>query len=158
MKQIKKRKNHLKEEKEFYEVVESWKKFEKMISDKKIKKMRNDDRKILMEYFNDENNKVLLLKIFTKESYEFFKNQNGENKNIDKNKLNEILNYYKQFHFDSKKEDIKLIENYVRNGVGNINYNSYLKDLEIASKMKDRFNIINFVFDYKNEGKEKNKY
>ena len=154
----KKGKNPLKNEKEFNEVVVSWKKIEKMISDKKIKKMRNDDKKILIEYFNDENNQELLLRIFTKESYEFFKNQKGENrnKNIDINKLNEILNYYKQFHFDSKKEDIKLIENY-KNGIGNINYNSYIKDLEIAGKMNDRFNIIDFIFKSRNKGKNNSK-
>ena len=37
--------------------------------------MRIDDKSLFIEYFNDENNKESLLKIFPKDSYEFMKNQ-----------------------------------------------------------------------------------
>ena len=65
-----------KTEKKFNKVVNSWEKFEKMINDKKIKKMRIDDKDNLIEYFNDENNKESLLKIFNEDSYKFFHFEN----------------------------------------------------------------------------------
>ena len=146
-------------ETEFNKVVYDWNLIEKMINDKKVKKMQINNKKILAEYFLDENNKESLLKIFNEDSYEFFKmisqnlvnekkERNKENidENIDENKLNElkeILNYYKNYLFESKIEDIKIIEEIIKNRNGN--YKEYIqKDLENARKMNDRLNIINF--------------
>ena len=146
-------------ETEYNQVVKSWETLEKMIYDKKIKKMKSEIKKILIEYFKDENNKKSLLKIFNEDSYEFFKNQKFEDKgkkeNIDENKikeLKEILNYYNNYLFESKKEDIKKIEEIIKNKKGN--YEEYIqKDLENARKMNDRFNIINFIFNSRNINK-----
>ena len=142
-------------ETEFNKVVYDWNLIEKMINDKRVKKMQIKNKKILAEYFLDENNKESLLKIFNEDSYEFFKmfSQNLVNKekernkeNIDENKLNElkeILNYYKNYLFESKIEDIKIIEEIIKNRNGN--YKEYIqKDLENARKMNERLNIINF--------------
>ena len=151
-------------ETEFNKVVYDWNLIEKMINDKKVKKMQINNKKILAEYFLDENNKESLLKIFNEDSYEFFKmisqnlvnekkERNKENidENIDENKLNElkeILNYYKNYLFESKIEDIKIIEEIIKNRNGN--YKEYIqKDLENARKMNDRLNIINFFFNSK---------
>ena len=79
----------LKDEK-FYNKVEfekilntfEWENLEKMIKDKKIKNMRKDLKNALIHYFNDINNKEILLQIFDKDVIEFFiqktkeKNQN----------------------------------------------------------------------------------
>jgi hypothetical protein len=43
-----------------------------MIQDKKIKKMRKDDKLLLSKYFINNNNKDSLLKIFGRDSYDFF--------------------------------------------------------------------------------------
>ena len=81
------------------------------------------------------------------------KERNKENidENIDENKLNElkeILNYYKNYLFESKIEDIKIIEEIIKNRNGT--YKEYIqKDLENARKMNDRLNIINFFFNSK---------
>ena len=66
-------------------------------------------------------------------------------------KLNDILLYYKQFLFESKKEDINLIENIIKYKKGF--YKKYLKDYEISVKMNIRFSIIKFLLD-KNKNDE----
>ena len=72
--------------------------YECMIKDKKIKKIAKIDKKILFEFFSDENNKDLLLKIFNQESYEYFLKENMNNK-INKKKDNRInLKINKIFH------------------------------------------------------------
>ena len=59
---------------------------------------------------------------------------------IKKKKLKEILDYYKKFLFESKKEDVKIIENLVFNNKEG--FDEYLKDYNIAKKMNLRFPII----------------
>ena len=59
--------------------------------------------------------------------------------------LNEVLNYYKRYFFESKSEDIKLIEDYIKDGKGELKPN-YLNDIDIAKAMNDRYQIINFIF------------
>ena len=66
-------------------------------------------------------------------------------------KLKNILLYYKQFLFESKKEDIYLIENIIKYKKGF--YKKYLKDYEISVKMNIRFSIIKFLLD-KNKNDE----
>ena len=141
-------------------IVNSWDKFEIMIKDKKLKKMRKDDKMILGKFFGDANNKELLIKIFGEDCYEYFIKEsvdviNTENKrNIDINALKEILKYYQTFLFESKSKDINLIENAIKTGGIGINYEQYLKDLEIAKKMNIKFPLINYLFNIQNdEGK-----
>ena len=76
-------------------------------------------------------------------------------------KLNSILDYYKNYLFESKKDDIILIQDSINKKKIN-NIDKYLKDYEIAQKMNERFSIINFFFKQNNENnkseKEFNKY
>ena len=138
-------------------IVCSWDKFEKMIKDKKLKKMRKDDKMLLGKFFEDANNKDLLIKIFGEECYENFKKESAENintenkRNIDINALKEILKYYQTFLFESKFKEINLIENATKNGRIDTNYEQYLKDLEIAKKMNKQFPLINYLFNLQNE-------
>ena len=138
-------------------IVSSWDKFEKMIKDKKLKKMRKDDKMILGKFFEDVNNKDLLIKIFGEDCYENFKKEsveiiNTENKrNIDINALKEILKYYQTFLFESKSKEINLIENAIKNGGIDANYEQHLKDLEIAKKRNIQFPLINYLFNLQNE-------
>ena len=43
-----------------------------------------------------------------------------------------ILAYYKEYLFESKKNEINLIQNYIDNKIGN--YICYMKDINIAKK------------------------
>ena len=146
-----------KTEEKIQSIVISWEKFEKMIKDKKLKKMRKDDKMILGKFFGDPNNKDLLIKIFGEDCYENFIKEsvdviNTENKrNIDINALKEILKYYQTFLFESKSNDINLIENAIKTGGIEVNYELYLKDLEIAKKLNIKFPLINYLFNVQNE-------
>ena len=103
------------------------------------------------------------MKIFNEDSYEFFKKESldyinkNKKENIDKinlddkRKLEEINNYYKRYYFESKKNDINLIENYTQNNIRHINYELYLKDLDEAKKMNERYNIINYLLNTKDK-------
>ena len=102
--------------------IDSWKNIEQQIKDKKFKKMKKDFKTKMCEYFSDENNKELLIKIFNKDIYDYFIKEN-----IPINDLKEILNYYQNFLFESKKDEIKRIEDIIKNN--NVDYNKYLNDI-----------------------------
>ena len=57
----------------------------------------------------------------------------------------EVLNYYKNYYFETKKEDIKILDKIIKNKkiFGNKNY---LEDLNIAKKMNEKFPVINYLF------------
>jgi hypothetical protein len=147
-------------EEEFNKISQGWKDIEEMINKKQIKKMRKDDKKILFKYFNDEKNKDLLLKVFSQDSYEFFKKQGNENPIKNNLDIIEVLNYYRNYLFESKKKDIELIENALENGNRELNLEEYLKDLDIAKKMNNRYFIINQIYNskYKDIDKKENKF
>ena len=169
-------KNIEKNETEINKIYQNWIGLEKQIKDQKTKKMPNNYKLLLGIYFNDENNKKLLLKIFKENEYEKFKKESNEKKkkkifekdNIEEiekykekendeniNKLKELLNYYKNYKFSSKKDDILKIEKTIENeGVGKID-EQYLKDFEDAKKMNDRINVIEYIFKEDNKNIEK---
>ena len=99
--------------------------------------------------------KKIKKKIKKKDKKEDKKEEKIEDKkeNIPIDDLNEILNYYKNFLFDSKKEEIENIENIIKNNNGN--YNDYLNDLEEAKKMNQKYEIINKIFELKNKDNKK---
>ena len=142
-------KNKEKTEDEFANAIKELNLFEKVINDKRTKKLRKDYKKILFEYFNDINNKEYILKIFNKESIESFINEMELVK-----KLNEILLYYKNYFFESKKEDIASINQEIIDLKGNINYDKYLADYDTAKEMNERYDIIKFIADSKNKDNE----
>ena len=90
--------------------------YQKYIRDKKIKKLKIDVKDTLSYFFFDNNNEEICLKIFNKDEIDFFKEYFIKNrfKKL-KEKLKEKLNYYRQYLFDSKKEDILSIEEYYKN-------------------------------------------
>ena len=77
-------------EKEVSECAKIWEGLEKAIKDKKIKNIKKNYMEILKKYFNDSNNKDLLISIFTEEIYEYFINEIKE-KNSEKNEEENIL-------------------------------------------------------------------
>ena len=77
----------------------------------------------------------IILKLIDSEYYQH---------NYYKQQLTDILLYYKQFLFETKKDDIKLIENFI-NDKQYKKIDNYLKDYEIAKKMNYRFPIIKYL-------------
>ena len=71
------------------------------------------------------------------------------NKYVNIYKLKEIKNYFENYLFESKKEDINKI-NQILNNNNIIKYDNYLAYYEIAKKLNDRLPIINYL--YKNNG------
>ena len=143
---------------EFEEVSYTYKQLEKMIQEKKVKKMRKDDKLLLSKYFIDENNKDSLLRIFGQDSYNFFLRESIElikkekNAKEKENKLMMILKYYKTFFFESKKDDINKIENAI-NKKGDLEFKISESDLQKAQILNERIPLINYIYKNKNENK-----
>ena len=137
--------------------VKSWNQFERAISEKKIKKLRKEDKLMLLEYFKDERNKEKILKIFNEDAYKYFIEEvsklEKKNENIDYSKLEEVLKYYKDFLFKSKKIEINNINEIIKNNKGN--FEEYLNDLDTAKKMNERFGIIKYIYDLRFKDEEK---
>ena len=132
-------------EKELKKSADSFKNIEKIIKDKKLNKINIRSVKILYEYFKNPEKTKQVMELFTKDEYDLF---------IKFNKLKEILQYYKSYLFESKKNEIKLIDNIIKDISHNINEDvtMYLRDLELAEKMNQRYQLIQII--YKAENKE----
>ena len=82
----------------------------------------------LKNYFRE--NKEYVIAIFNEEIYKNFMGDE-DNKNIKKiseeniAKLNEVLNYYKNYLFESKKDDINLIGKIIQNNEENYEQYEY---------------------------------
>ena len=152
------------------EVIENWNEIEKMIKEGKFRKLR--EKKNLKEFFKKEENKENLLKIFDEAQFNNFLNEQKTNitnnkkkeeeiKPVEKlsvetiNNLEIILNYYKNYYFETKKEDINLLEQNIKLGE-KFEYEKYLNELEDAKKRNERYPIIKFICEKNNKGKEIN--
>ena len=130
-----------------------WKGVEKCIHDKKVTKIRFRNK--IFTIFNEPKNKEYLLQIFNNEEIDFFIDR------VNKiNDLTEIYTYYKNYCFESKKNDISKINDFLRNNTDLIEINKYIKDLNLAKKMNIKFPLIKYIFNYdekngKDEGKLK---
>ncbi len=69
------------------------------------------------------------------------------------NKLLEVLDYYQYYFFESKKNEIHIIEDIINNNKNN--FENYLINYDLAKKMNDRILIIDYIYDYVNNKKEK---
>ena len=87
---------------EMKKFLKKWENIEKMINQKKIKKMVKSYKIALINYFNEEKNKKTLLKIFDENKINYFVN---ENKNfLD---INRCKNVNKQFNAKIKNKETK---------------------------------------------------
>ena len=68
----------------------------------------------------------------------------------------EVFNYYKNYFFESKIEDIKILEKIIKNKKI-ISDKNYLEDLDIAKKMNEKFPVIEYLFNIgiKNDNSQK---
>ena len=71
--------------------IKNWKIIEKLIKDKKTKKMRKGPKEFLLNYFNDINNRENLYKIFEKEIIDSFIKENKTNIHKNKGQENNII-------------------------------------------------------------------
>ena len=80
-------------EEELNACINMWNNLEKLINDRKVKKIKKDIKLYLLNYFNDKNNKNILLKIFTEDICEYFIQENSHLLNNINNKeiKNEII-------------------------------------------------------------------
>ena len=137
--------------------IHAWETYEKMINNKRFSKIHSNVKESLFEYFNDEENKERLLKIFKPDVYEFFKDKKNHQKKEKKklsedvlNNLKSVLTNYKNYLFETKKDEIMLLEKAINNGE-EFEYNKYLDNLETIKKENDRFPIIEFLFNKDNK-------
>jgi hypothetical protein len=161
-------KNAEKNEENLNKFITTWEACEKQIKDKRLKKMRKEHKNLIFKYFNMENKKDILLKIFDQDKIDFiitesqaYKKENKANQiqkeipkeikkeNISNDKLKEVLKFYKNFLFDSKLIDISIMENAINNGEDENNYKEYLNQWEFAKKRNDRYDIIKYIINYK---------
>ena len=150
------KKNMDKTQIKFEEIAKTYKRLERLIQNKKFEEIRGVDKLYLSKYFVDNNNKDLLLKLFGQDSYDFFLKENikfnEKEKNDKRNKLKEILEYYKTFFFDSKKKDIISIE-YAISEKGDLDYKKYEPDFEKAKMLNERIPLINYLYKIKDGNK-----
>ena len=111
--------------------------------------MPQDIKKKLYDYFNNEENKDILMKIFEKDILENCKKELEHQINKKKitkeeiEKLTIVLNYYKNYLFESKKEDIIIIEKAIKKK--NVDYEKFLNDLDISKAMNEKYPIIEYL-------------
>ena len=118
-------------------IIKFWKVHEDFIHDKKSNISKLKFRKEIFNYFTDEKNKTDILRIFRKDEIDFYiKNY------FSKMNLETIKTYYKNFYFESKKEEIELLSQ----NKENIDVERYMKDLELAKKMNYFYTFFSKIF------------
>ena len=116
----------------------------------KILKEKSDEIKSFVFDNNKYNNNLnkkrkYLLKTIIDSEYYYVKYLNYK---IEQLKI--VQKYYKQFLFESKKDNIDEIEEYIKTRIKNEELEeNYLKDIEIAIFYSDRFEIINYFYNIK---------
>ena len=131
--------NKYKTEKEINEKLKEWENISKKLEEKKFD--IDDEIKIrLIQFFNKENNKEKFRELLSEESFKFLKEQKEEI-------IKEIVNYYKIFFPETKKELIESIEN------GNIN-DEILEEYSFVKEMNLRKP---FIFSLLDEEKQNDK-
>ena len=73
---------------------------------------------------------------------------------LDLLQLKVVLEYYKEYCFESKKKVIEIIENIIKDNKGE--YKKYLTEYKFAKKMNERLPIINYYFTMEKNIKKEN--
>ena len=66
-------------------------------------------------------------------------------------KLKDILLHYKKYDCKNKKNDIKLIEEFLNSFNDDFDYEKYLRDFERIKRIKDREPVMNYLFGKQND-------
>ena len=95
--------------------INTWFQIEKSINGKNYKKIKKSNKEYLSEYFNDKNNRKILLNIFNEDIIDYFIKQNikKENKNNNNNNINNDNNPEKNGNPENNNNtnNIKIINN-----------------------------------------------
>ena len=108
----------------------------------------NGDKLSSFPLLNNEVQKRLnyVIKFFCDSKYyyrEYMTKRNG--------KLKDILLYYKKYDYEAKKNDIKLIEEFLNSFNDEFDYEKYLRDFERIKRIKDREPVMNYLFGKQND-------
>ena len=101
---------NLKNENDINECIQKWEELEKNINNKKYKIMKKDDKEIMKNYFNNIKNKDILHKIFTKNIYDYFINENENNQKNNNIKNIEVINDENNLHQEKSNNLISEIK------------------------------------------------
>ena len=127
------------------EKFRSWDNLEEMIKEKKIENMQKSDKEKLFTYCND-NNKELFVKIFNEDIYAYILKEKAIN---NMNKIKEILTYYKYYFPESKKNEIREIEEII---VNNLDIpEKYLNDHDKSKQMNIMTPFITYLLEQENK-------
>ena len=77
--------------------------------------------------------KVYIIRMMLDSDYYYYK--------VKLEQLQEVLIYLQNFKFETRKQDIVMIEEIIKNN--KMEFVNYLKDYEVSKKMNQRKNIIN---------------
>ena len=121
---------------------------------KNIIKIINEKLDVLVSFVYDNNDIKTRMEFLLKEMLdsEYYYKKYKEHKKIEKKnnvKLKSILNYYKNFLFESKADDIIVLQDDLENEKEMPDI--YLEDLENAEKYNELFPIINYFYNIKDE-------
>ena len=107
---------------------------------------------LFLNFNNDKSNMKEKIEYILKKiiDSEYYYNKYLGQKDLDQkyNDVKIVLNYYKNFLFESKKDIIISFENAIKDGT-EMN-EDYFKDLEEAKRYNDRFSIINYIYNITN--------
>jgi len=133
-------------EEETNKAVESWKTSEQILKDKKIRKMRSDYKKKLINFWKNKNNKEILIKIFNEDIYNYFIEKNKIC--LDEDNANNNLNQNRNL---SREENIIIEEKVINSSedestncqTGNIKENEFdeKREEEIAEHILNESQI-----------------
>ena len=131
-------------EKNFQKEVTSFKKKEKPLIDNALNKMVAS--KTFFEYFKKPENTEQVIKLYSKDIY---------NSLMTYSKLKEVLNYFNHYLFESKAQDIEIIEKIIADkSFNDEKTETYLEYYEVAEKKNLRYQII---YKLAKEGNNKDK-
>ena len=136
---------------EYIKLIKQWKVTEDLINNEKIGKIK--DKKYLFTFFRDVNNRKYLEQIFDSEKIDGF-----IKKYIIRENLAIIRDYYNIFFFESKKNDITKIVNFLKfnKKLKKHDIEEYLKEEDKAKEFKTKYKLINNLFSSNNNLKSEN--
>ena len=138
-------------------ILNKWEEYNKLIKEKKYKKIKGNKLNKLVNFFKDEKNKILLLKLFEYELYKFYFNLdldiNEENSNVECiqiNNNNQSLSREDTFQ-KINDESSMIIQSYTIKDIKEDNIDSsfiypYTKEYDLnLFKKSNKYKIIEFI-------------
>ena len=113
-----------------------------------------DTRKIILKIIKTDELLCNNLSDSNKIKFEYIITTMADSKYYTNIKLKEILKYYKEFYFETKKDEIKNIEDIINNNKKG--YEKYLPEYDEAKKMNIRLPIIKYIIKSKYSKEIKN--